>query len=290
MVMILADGERRELTALAATVAGWALDQQSIETLRTSARRCEPLRRVAQQLLRDLAEHSYCVIRNVPVESDAELAALLGLVATISTEGNGGEPFFSIARAVDEDESLADRSRTGASFPFHSDSTYMVRPHEMLGLGCVVNDADGGDSSLIRAADIAAQVEAKAGRDALLALEEPTFPFFLRDPVVGHGVQRTPILTRVGEHWQVRYRSDVLDVLVPRYDILERHLGALAVLRSVLDGPPSDAEITIRLRPGDYLMVDNRRALHARTALGRGARELRRSKGYFLHSEYGTIL
>ncbi len=288
MVTTLSEHERSELSEVASTAVGWALDQTTLEALRQAAGRSEVLHDLGVRLRRDLADQGYCLIRGVPVESDEEMAALQGLVSTLSTEGNGGALFFTISPSVDEDEPT-DVSRTGASFPFHSDSTYMVRPHEMLGLACVVNDSDGGDSGLLLANDIAALVESKAGRDALLALEDRVFPFFLRDPVVGHGVQLAPLLWRVGEEWHVRYRGDVLDALMSRHELDERHQSALAVFRSVLDNP-ADAEIVIRLQPNDYLIVDNRRALHSRTALGEGPRALRRTKGYFLHSEQCTIV
>ncbi|GAA1753469.1 TauD/TfdA family dioxygenase [Luedemannella helvata] len=288
MVTTLSEHERSELSGVASIAAGWALDQTTLEALRQAAGRSAVLHDLAVRLRRELTDQGYCLVRGAPVQSDEELAALQGLVSTLSTEGNGGALFFTISPTVDEDEPT-DVSRTGASFPFHSDSTYMARPHEMLGLACVVNDSEGGDSGLLLAADIAARVESKAGRDALLALEDRVFPFFLRDPVVGHGVQLAPLLWRVGDEWHVRYRGDVLDALMPRYAMDERHESALAVFRSVLDNP-ADAEILIRLQPNDCLMVDNRRALHSRTALGKGARALRRTKGYFLHSEHCTII
>ncbi|WP_329239182.1 TauD/TfdA family dioxygenase [Actinoallomurus sp. NBC_01490] len=289
MVTTLTEHERSELSEVASTATGWALDQATLEALRRATGRSEALKNLASRVLREVNDHGYCLVHDVPTRSDEELATFLGLVSTLSNEGNGGELFFTISPTAGEGE-VADVSRTGAPFPFHSDSTYMIHPHEMLGLGCVVNDSGGGDSSLIRAADIAAQVESKAGHEALLALQDPVFPFFLRDPVVGYGVQKVPLLRRVADEWHVRYRSDVLEALLPKYELDERHGRALRIFQSVLADPLDDVEIIIRLQPRDYLLIDNRRALHARTALGKGARELRRSKGYFLNSRYHTII
>lgn len=289
MVTALNADERQELVEVANVAKGWALDQPALESMRRRARGSDILTAVATRLHREILDSGYCLIREVPTESHAELAAFVGLVSTLSEEGNGGQLFFPVTPSADEDEST-DLSSTGASFPFHSDSTYMVRPHEMLGLGCVVNDAAGGDSSVMLAADVADLVEAKAGADALRALGEAVFPYFLRDPIAGQGVQLVPVLWRHHDQWRIRYRSDVLDALLPRHDLSARHLSALEAMRSLLDNPSAEAETRIRLQPHDYLLLDNRRVLHSRTALGDGARELRRSKGYFLFAEDRIIV
>lgn len=282
----LSEDNRRELTHVAAAAAGWTLDGPTLEAVRDRARSSESLRAVGDNILGGLRQDGFCLMRNVPSGEDAELAVLLGLVAIPSALGNGDTLFFDIAP---RSAGSTDISGTGAEFPLHTDSTFLSAPHDVLGLACRQNSSDGGESIVIAAADVATRIRSVGGPAVLAALGEPVYPFYLRDPLVGHGTQRVPILAPDGGEWRMRYRGDVVDALIDRFTLTDGHQRALAVLDQVLTDPALP-RATVRLETDDLLLIDNRRMLHARTAVGPGDRHLRRIKGYLLHTAAASFV
>lgn len=282
----LREADRRALSEVASVVAGWSLDGPSLEALRAQAGQSESLRSIGLEVQRSLRENGFVLVKNVPCREDAELVAFLGLVAVPSALGNGDTLFFDISPSSSDS---ADVSGTSAEFPLHTDSTFFSVPHDVLGLACVQNSVSGGESIIVRAADVADRVRAIGGADAVAALGEQVYPFYLRDPLFGHGIQLVPILVADGDEWSIRYRGDILAKLTERFELDEIHLHALSVLHQVVTEPESCA-VQVRLDTDDLLLVDNRRALHARTALGPGERRLRRMKGYSLKNSAWRII
>ncbi|WP_406673970.1 TauD/TfdA family dioxygenase [Nonomuraea sp. N2-4H] len=282
----LRGADRRELSEVASVVIGWSLDGPSVEALRDRARKSESLQSIGRAVRHRLREDGYALLRNVPCSEDAELVALIGLVAVPSALGNGDTLFFDISPDSSRSE---DVSGTKAEFPLHTDSTFFAIPHDFLGLACVRNSDSGGESIIVRAADVAERVRAVGGDEVLAALGDQVYPFYLRDPLFGHGIQLVPILHRDGDEWSIRYRRDILTALAERFDLDDIHRRALTVLHEVLAAPGSFA-VQVRLETDELILIDNHHALHARTALGPGERRLRRVKGYFLENSARRVL
>jgi alpha-ketoglutarate-dependent taurine dioxygenase len=280
------EANRRELTRVAAVASGWALDGPTLAALRDGVRSVESLRAIGAELRGALADNCFAVVNNVPSDNAAELAALLSLVSIPATIGNGDTLFFEIRP---KQSAAEDISGSTAEFPFHTDSTFLMVPHDVLGLACRHNISAGGESLVLRAADVADRVREVGGYGALAALGDPVYPFYLRDPLFGHGTQLVPILAQHGEDWRIRYRGDVAATLVERFPLDDTHRRALAVFEGVL-ADPGPVVPRIRLQTDDLILIDNRRALHARTALGSGERLLLRTKGYLLESAVSHIV
>lgn len=227
--------------------------------------------------LRDhVASGGAALVRAVPVRSDAVLMALARGLGEPDAESNGGQVIYDVSPRPD-DHHAGDLSTSSAAFPPHTDSTFLVEPHDVICLACVRAASSGGRSVVVRA---------HALRDRLLAqgavhvklLEEPVYPFPVKDPRASqHSVQLVPILEQREDGVHVRWRVDALrlGMGLAATGLRAAHHAALGALSKALEDPALQS--TWDLAPGDVLFVDNRRALHGRTAIV-GARHVRRLK------------
>jgi hypothetical protein len=261
-----------ELEALAPRLEdAWSGAEEELGRLRATAAETDALDRLWTALAERLERDRAVVVESVPTHCDAVLLALTFGVGTPSSLGNGDGLIHEVRpKPLTE---RRDISTTRAEFPLHTDSTALVRPHEAICLACLRAPAGAGGQSLVATAD---SVRAALPDSAVAALAEPVFPFLLKDPVHGRGVRPGPVLEGSGA---VRYRRDALELgeRLSREPMPPRSRAALELLDEALDD--RSLVLTRALRPGDVLLVDNRRALHGRTAIADGAdRRLRRLK------------
>jgi alpha-ketoglutarate-dependent taurine dioxygenase len=279
----LSDSDRDNLQRVARAAEGWGLDGDTLAALRRRLAECDALRAIGTQLRDGLRSNGAVVVSNMPL-SDAELVSLMQMVAVPSPAGNGDVLLYDV---VPTEAELTDLSRTASQLPLHTDSTFLRAPHDVLGLVCVDNPPGaGGESLVLRAAVAVDMLRAAGGDGAVDALMDPVFPFYLRDPLTGHGVQLVPVLELDDDDVHVRFRGDIVDALATRHGLDDRHAQALEVLQRVLaESTESGVADRVGLTPGDMLLVDNRRALHGRTAISDArARRLRRMKGFALQT------
>lgn len=258
--------------------ADWS-DGEQASLARLAAR--EPaLCTAAQQVARVVCDHGAVVLSGVPVDSDATVMALLMALGTPSSEGNGGTLVHEVApKAVGHQRDLSE-GRT--AFPLHTDSTFLIEPHHFVALACCEAQPEaGGASSTLHVDALREYLSRRNELDVLAVLEEPAYPFLMRDPEHGDEVRQMPILAWMGDTWTVRYRGDAIAMgLRERPEALsQRHRDAVMALESALIHPELIA--THRLVAGEIIFVDNRRTLHGRTAIGEGKRRrLRRLKAF----------
>lgn len=218
------------------------------------------------------------VVRGVPVEDDVSLVSLTRALGEPSALGNGDGLIHDVRPRPPHEQ--RDLSSKAEAFPLHTDSTALVEPHDYVCLACVRSAAGaGGESRIAHVDSIRAALAERGGSRCVAALEAPVFPFPLNDPRHGQGFRKAPILSLGKAGHTIRYRADALAIgLRAHPDALsERHRRALRALDTVLADPTLHASYP--LEPGDVLFVDNRRALHGRTAIAAGAqRHLRRLK------------
>lgn len=215
------------------------------------------------------------VVQGVPVESDDALLDIVALVGTPSRAGNGGGLIYDVTPQLDG----TDLSRTAARFPLHTDSTFLPEPHAYIALGCVEapGAARGGESLALAAGALREAVARRRGTDVVAALSEPAYPFVIREPDGEEDVRPMAIFAdEPGGCCGVRYRLDAIVRALQASGLVlaPRHSAALAALENVLSGPGLHASFA--LAPGDVLIVDNRHALHGRTAIDDGAERLLR--------------
>jgi hypothetical protein len=207
------------------------------------------------------------VLHGAPTDSDPAILALFQAVAVPTAVGNAGAICFTVAPKTGDH---IDLSETDNEFPPHSDSTFLRDPHHYIALACVRRDADsGGDSYVLTHDAVRDMVREVGGERIVRALGEPVYPFVLRDPLYGEGIQLVPVL---GADGTIRYRKDMLDRLLSgRPELFAPGvLDALAVLDQVLDR--ARGRDCFVLAPGDMLVLDNRRVLHGRTPIRPGDR------------------
>ncbi len=218
------------------------------------------------------------IVSGVPVDSDDALLELVASLGTPTALGNGSGVIHDVTPRPGAGDS--DLSSTAARFPLHTDSTFLLDPHAFVALACLSSSGDGGgESRVVRVDELRARISSRGGRDALEALSESAFPFLVREPGAPPAVRKLAIFEPRPDGWTVRYRSDAVAMALRETgtQLSSRHRLALLALEDALaDESQHDA---FMLRPGDVLLLDNRRVLHGRTAIADGAaRVLRRLK------------
>lgn len=151
-------------------------------------------------------------------------------------------------------------AQTNQAAPMHTDDQCSDRPPDALVLLCVRAAVDGGESLLLPVDQVIAELHARAP-EAEGVLRRAKVPFRARaswgDNVAWH---------RVIAGDQMVWRSDTIDGgLLARADGTGELREALLELTRVTE---ELTPVTVALRAGDALVVDNRRALHGRTRFG----------------------
>lgn len=151
-----------------------------------------------------------------------------------------------------------------SQFEYHTDGSYLVDPHDVryVLLFCETPAAHGGETLLLQATELIAWLELHCPA-SLKRLQAPVR--FLVDRALpgapASDIVEAPALRRVGQDWLVRLH---------RWRMFQAVGGDQAALRALQDlgAAFDDLSPTARfvLQPGDILVIDNTRVLHARTA------------------------
>jgi hypothetical protein len=268
--------------ALAATAGRWSVEDLAYgwSQQRALGQLClevpslhEVLRAAAHALRRECA----VVVEAVPTV-DSALVIVASAMGVVSTEDNGRPPRLVWDVRPSPEPSSA-RSQRPDAFPLHTDSAHLHPPHAIVGLACVQPSPDGGGLSLLATAErVRETLREEGGGKVVRALQEPRFPFASVSEN-GQPVIFRAILGSAGDPVQVRYREPLLQwglQLSPRA-VDAAHRSALEVLDAMLQRVSLPSRLL--LAANDFLLFDNRRLLHGRTALGvDSGRHLKRLK------------
>lgn len=151
-------------------------------------------------------------------------------------------------------------SRTHGAMQLHTDSSYDIRPHELIAFQMVRADDIGGETVLAPVDEVLACLDA----ETCAVLKQPLFPF---------GKIRCAVICGDGNKVRIRYyRRQIL----PWLDPLKRQSGALLQAMNRLDNALARVGERYRLRldSGDVLILNNHKVLHGRTALPEGSQRL----------------
>lgn len=200
-----------------------------------------------------------------------EPGSLEGLASRFGTIRNTN---FGLLFDVFSKPNPVDLAYTPIELTAHTDNPYRMPVPQVQFLHCLVNDAEGGASTLVDglATHLRLAELDPAGHTALLTVPV-TFRYQYEDEIL---VDRSPLIET--DHWGnfVGIRnSDRLDFVAPvEIDTLSEFYRARKTLRKLVNDENRKALFV--LAPGDLLMMDNRRLLHGRTAysLERGTRHL----------------
>ncbi|SDB58888.1 Taurine catabolism dioxygenase TauD, TfdA family [Bauldia litoralis] len=211
---------------------------------------------------RILARPPYCcLIRGIPVEVGRTI-----LVALSAALGRIAEPYGSEwSRVVREIRPRNDRGSTHSGVlneHMHTDGTDWEKPNDLTCLFCVRNDeAEGGLSRLISIDEIEARLaDGPDGRALHKWLSTTPVPWKLAEEFGGR-VLHAPILSESGIRWLKFTIHASGDRAVTDRAWAER----LLAFEELLDHRMDATEFP--LEPGDCLIVDNRKCLHARTPI-----------------------
>ncbi|WP_392757837.1 TauD/TfdA family dioxygenase [Streptomyces sp. LN590] len=162
---------------------------------------------------------------------------------------------------------------TSARITPHTDNPYRDPVPTIQLLHCLVNDADGGDSGLVDGFAAAALLR-EEDPEAFDVLTRTPVPFVFRDAGTELRADRPLIGTDpLGRVREVRFNNRSIGALRLPAAQVEAFYAAYRTFAELLLRP--ELQLDLRLSPGDCLVFDNTRLLHARTAFAQdGARHL----------------
>ncbi|HTJ37959.1 MAG TPA: TauD/TfdA family dioxygenase [Dactylosporangium sp.] len=203
--------------------------------------------------------HGVVVLHDVPGEPGAVLAVArsLGYVR----ETNYGRLFD-----VRAEPAAANLAFTRRPIAPHTDNPYRDPVPTMQLLHCLRDAADGGgESGLVDGFRAAALLrETHPGHFRMLSGTPVTFAWGrlrAQRPMIG--------VDEAGRIREIRYNNRSLRPLAGREDELGAFYAAYRAFDALLNRP--GAMVTFKLAPGDCVIFDNTRVLHARTAFTDGA-------------------
>ncbi|MFE2249105.1 2-trimethylaminoethylphosphonate dioxygenase [Streptomyces lavendulae] len=162
---------------------------------------------------------------------------------------------------------------TGAPIDPHTDNPYRDPVPTVQLLHCLRNEAAGGDSGLVDGFHAAALLRRQAP-EAFDVLTRVPVEFAFTDARTELRAQRPLIdVDPLGRIREIRYNNRSLGTLHGSARVLEEFYAAYRLFGELLLRP--GLRLDFRLAPGDCLVFDNTRLLHARTAFAEsGGRHL----------------
>jgi gamma-butyrobetaine dioxygenase len=218
------------------------------------------------RILDAVADLGFALLRSVPPRSGQvlEVAETFGFVR----ETNYGR-YFEV-RVEDAPSNLA---FTSAAITPHTDNPYRDPVPTLQLLHCLDNSSQGGDSGLVDGFTAAALLRAE-NRAAFEVLTRTLVPFHFADTGAELRADRPLIGTDPrGRIREVRFNNRSIGTLRLPAAETEAFYDAYRAFGELLLRP--GLQLDFRLAPGDCLIFDNVRLLHARTAFqAHGSRHL----------------
>ncbi|MFJ6630375.1 TauD/TfdA family dioxygenase [Streptomyces sp. NPDC091376] len=199
----------------------------------------------------------FVLLRGVPVRDRQvlDVARTFGYVR----ETNYG-PLFEV-RVEADPNNLA---FTGARITPHTDNPYRDPVPTLQLLHCLTNAAQGGDSGLVDGFHAASLLRAE-DPEAYRVLTSVPVPFAFADDHTELRAHRPLIGTDpAGRIREIRFNNRSIGTLHQPAEVLDAFYAAYRRFGELL--LRSELQLDFRLTPGDCLVFDNTRLLHARTA------------------------
>ena len=220
------------------------------------------------EMLEQLRRHAFVIVRNVPAEMDGVTEVVERIGPMRRTNWGGVADVKAIPDAYD-------LTMTTRALEPHTDNPYREPVPGYIFLHCLVNDAEGGDSTLtdgFRVAEALRQA-APAEFDALTRLR-PDFTYVDDDTILENSGPLIELDPR-GRVRQLRMSNRTDAVAAEDPELLDRYFRARKRLTDLVND--DDYQLRFKLGPGDLLIMDNYRVLHGRTGYrpGTGHRHMR---------------
>lgn len=214
-------------------------------------------RAVRERALDAVVRLGFVLLRDVPCRDRMvlDVARTFGFVR----ETNYGELFE--VRVEADPNNLA---FTGARITPHTDNPYRDPVPTLQLLHCLRNEARGGDSGLVDGFHAAALLREREP-EAFGVLTRVPAEFVFADARCELRAQRPLIdVDPSGRVREVRFNNRSLATLHQPAPVLEEFYAAYRLFAELLERP--ELRLDFRLAPGDCVVFDNTRLLHARTA------------------------
>lgn len=213
--------------------------------------------RVREEVLEGVARLGFALLRDVPIRDRAvlDVARTFGFVRAT----NYGELFEVRVEAAPTNLAF-----TGAGIAPHTDNPYRDPVPTLQLLHCLTNGAPGGDSGLVDGFHAAALLRAQ-DPDAFAVLARTPVEFVFADAHTELRAERPLIdVDPLGRIREVRFNNRSIGTLHGPADAVEAFYAAYRSFGEILLRPA--LRLDFRLAPGDCVVFDNTRLLHARTA------------------------
>lgn len=213
-----------------------------------------------------LRRFGVALVRDVPIAglSDAEAARLLsGFGLGFGCPVSQSDKFDFLGHVTDRGSDIRNHAARGyespAALPFHNDRC------DLLTLLCVRQAPVGGRTRVVSAVAACHRLMAEAP-DLAQVLFEPV-PYDLRDTQGGGRWSLMPVFSYGSGTFVTRYVRRFIEASqrfedAPR--LTERQRTAFDALDAILTAP--GMAMDLHLAPGELLLIDNHRLLHARSA------------------------
>jgi gamma-butyrobetaine dioxygenase len=214
------------------------------------------------------------IVKNAPIEKESAFPVLNRISHTRQT-------FFDTPFEVINIPKPNNSAYTAHALRNHMDLPWFENPPGYQFLHCLINSAEGGDSSA---------VDGFAVADYLRKNEKETFKTLVNIPLKFRDKDYTQetirnfhapaiSLTKDGDYNDIRFSVATMDTLDCHPDIMDKVYKAHHRFGNLLHD--DKFQIKFRLNPGDIFSFNNRRALHGRTAFdpNSGHRHL---QGYYI--------
>ena len=214
------------------------------------------------------------IVKNAPIEKNSAFPLLNKISHTRET-------FFKTPFEVVNVPKPNNSAYTAHALKNHMDLPWFENPPGYQFLHCLINDAEGGDSSAVDGFAVAEYLR-KNEKEIFKTLVN--VPLKFRDKDYTQNVHRSfhaPAisLTKDGDYNDIRFSVATMDALDCHPDIMDKVYKAHHKFGNLLHD--DKFQIKFRLEPGDIFSFNNRRLLHGRTAFNpnSGSRHL---QGYYM--------
>ena len=223
----------------------------------------------------ELLHHTgIAIVKNAPVEKNSALKVLNRISHTRET-------FFKTPFEVINIPKPNNSAYTAHALRNHMDLPWFENPPGYQFLHCLINSAEGGNSSAIDAFKVASYLRENE-QEIFDTLVEVPLKFKDTDytqEAYRHFHAPAITLTKDGDFNDVRFSVATMDVLDCSPEVMEKAYKAHHRFGNLLHDPKY--QINFRLEPGDIFSFNNRRVLHGRTEFNPNSGH-RHLQGYYM--------
>jgi gamma-butyrobetaine dioxygenase len=214
------------------------------------------------------------IVKNTPIEKESAFPALNRISHTRET-------FFKTPFEVINIPKPNNSAYTAHALRNHMDLPWFETPPGYQFLHCLINSAEGGDSSAVDGFAVADYLR-KNEKEIFDILVNIPFKFkdkdYTQKSIRGYHAPAIT-LTKDNDYNDIRFSVATMDVLDCNPDLMEKVYKAHHRFGNLLHD--DKFQIKFRLKPGDIFSFNNRRVLHGRTAFNPNSGH-RHLQGYYI--------